>query len=151
MHLPHLLQAQDLPGTPPPTQNDQQKDKFRRIVHISQPTKRLNELAKLLAPIGKCPFEEGDDDKTSGKGCGSAIPTRISLRNHRIIIEERIVTGGDEPVKKKEKIYTAQMVRNIFQKINNADSKLLGFLVTKPIDLLISTLAVAPPQIRPSI
>lgn len=46
---------------------------------------------------------------------------------------------------------TAQRVRNIFQKISGADSKLLGFQVTKPIDLLISTLAVAPPQIRPSI
>ena len=54
-------------------------------------------------------------------------------------------------VKKKEIIYTAQRVRNIFQKISPADSKLLGFQVTKPIDLLISTLAVAPPQIRPSI
>lgn len=84
------------------------------------------------------------------KGCGSAIPTRISLRNHRIIIEEK-VTSGEEVAKKKETVYTAQRVRNIFQKISSADSKLLGFLVTKPIDLLISTLAVAPPQIRPSI
>ena len=84
------------------------------------------------------------------KGCGSTIPTRISLRNHRIIIEEK-VTSGEEAAKKKETVYTAQKVRNIFQKISSADSKLLGFLVTKPIDLLISTLAVAPPQIRPSI
>jgi len=28
---------------------------------------------------------------------------------------------------------------------------LLGFVVSKPVDLLISTLAVAPPQIRPRI
>jgi DNA-directed RNA polymerase beta' subunit len=84
------------------------------------------------------------------RGCGSAIPTRISLRNHRIIIEEKVV-GGDEAAKKKETVYTAQRVRNIFQRISPLDSKLLGFTVTKPIDLLISTLAVAPPQIRPSI
>ncbi len=86
------------------------------------------------------------------KGCGSTIPTRISLRNHRIIIEEKInINAEDSTAKKKEIIYNAQKVRNIFQKITNADSKLLGFITTKPIDLLITTLAVAPPQIRPSI
>jgi DNA-directed RNA polymerase beta' subunit len=83
------------------------------------------------------------------KGCGSAIPTRITLKNHRIIIEEKVV--AEDGSKKKETVYTAQRVRNIFQKISSADSKLLGFQVTKPLDLLISTLAVAPPQIRPSI
>ena len=46
---------------------------------------------------------------------------------------------------------TAQRVRNILEKISAADAVLMGFKVTKPIDLLISTLAVAPPQIRPSI
>jgi DNA-directed RNA polymerase beta' subunit len=40
---------------------------------------------------------------------------------------------------------------NIFAGINASDAKLLGFLVTKPVDLLISSLAVAPPQIRPRI
>ena len=119
-------------------------------MHIAQPTKRLNELAKLLGPINKCPFQEGEEENdVRFKGCGSAIPTRIRLRNHQIIIEEK--TGVGEDTKKKEIIYTAQRVRNIFQKIAPADSKLLGFIVTKPIDLLISTLAVAPPQIRPSI
>jgi hypothetical protein len=42
-------------------QNDQQRDKFKRIINISQPTKRLNELAKLLGPISKCPFQEKDE------------------------------------------------------------------------------------------
>jgi DNA-directed RNA polymerase beta' subunit len=35
--------------------------------------------------------------------------------------------------------------------MTEADCKLLGFIRSKPVDLLISTLAVAPPQIRPSI
>jgi hypothetical protein len=42
-------------------QNDQQREKFRRIIHIAHPTKRLNELAKLLAPINKCPFQEQEE------------------------------------------------------------------------------------------
>lgn len=48
-------------------------------------------------------------------------------------------------------IYDARRVRNILQKIEDSDSKLMGFIVSKPVDLLILTLAVAPPQIRPSI
>ena len=53
--------------------------------------------------------------------------------------------------KKKELPYSAAVVRNIFSKLAPSDAKILGFTVTKPIDLLIETLAVAPPQIRPSI
>jgi len=108
----------------------------------------LNELAKLLGSIGKCPSpnEENEEDSRN-KGCGSVIPVRISLRNHKIYVEERNADG----TKKRDVIYPATKVRNIFNKMSNEDSKLLGFHTTKPIDLLISTLAVAPPQIRPSI
>lgn len=132
---------------PAATQNDQQREKFRRIVHIAQPTKKLNELAKLLGGINKCPFQQ-DEDETDpkNKGCGNAIPTRISLKNHRIVIDEKIDDG-----KKRETVYSASKVRNIFSKISTADYKLMGFVTTKPVDLLILTLAVAPPQIRPSI
>jgi DNA-directed RNA polymerase beta' subunit len=64
-----------------------------------------------------------------------------------------VTTGelGSKQLKKKDVIYTAQKVRNIFSQISAKDCKLLGFSITKPVDLLISTLAVAPPQIRPSI
>lgn len=58
---------------------------------------------------------------------------------------------GAKQTRKKDTIYSAQKVWNIFNQISSADSKVLGFTVTKPVDLLISTLAVAPPQIRPSI
>ena len=44
----------------------------------------------------------------SSGGCGSSIPNKISLRNHRIIIEERIDTG--EQKKKKEIVYSARTV-----------------------------------------
>jgi len=60
--------------------------------------------------------------------------------------------AGDQIVKKKkDNYYSAARVRNIFNKISTSDAKILGFTVTKPLDLLIETLAVAPPQIRPSI
>lgn len=134
------------PGTPFNIQNDQQKERFRKIIHIAQPTKRLNELAKLLAGISKCPAPENEDDPQN-KGCGNIIPNRVTLRNHQIICEEKT----EDPGRKKEIIYTASRVRNIFAKITTEDYKLLGFHTTRPVDLLISTVAVAPPQIRPSI
>ena len=60
--------------------------------------------------------------------------------------------GTDEKdVKKKEIIYHAQKVRNILQGIEPDDARLMGFTNSKPVDLIIQTLAVAPPQIRPSI
>jgi DNA-directed RNA polymerase beta' subunit len=146
VHLPQLFQDEDLPGTPSGIQNDQQRERFRRIIHIAQPTKRLNELAKLLVGISKCPFQE-DEDNPISKGCGNIIPNRVTLRNHRIICEEKT----DDPNRRKEYIYTASRVRNIFAKITPEDYKLLGFHTTRPVDLLIATVAVAPPQIRPSI
>lgn len=39
----------------------------------------------------------------------------------------------------------------ILAKISDVDAQLLGFTKTKPVDLLIRALAVAPPQVRPSI
>jgi DNA-directed RNA polymerase II subunit RPB1 len=154
VHLPQLLTHQDPPGIPHPTQNDAQQDKFNRLKHIAQPTKRLNELAKLLAPISRCTAQEYEKDSGSETyvgGCGATIPTKVALRNHRIIIDEKQEVTGDQTKKKKETTYTALRVRNIFNKISVADCKILGFTVTKPVDLLIETLAVAPPQIRPSI
>lgn len=72
-------------------QSDQQREKFRKITHMTNPTKRLNELAKLLAPISKCPFQEQDQDENDPryKGCGSNIPTRIRLNGHRLTIEDK--------------------------------------------------------------
>lgn len=37
-----------------PIQNEQHQEKFMKICAIQQPTKKLSELAKLLAPINKC-------------------------------------------------------------------------------------------------
>ena len=53
--------------------------------------------------------------------------------------------------KYRQYYYTAQQVKNILGKIIGSDCKLLGFTQTKPVDLLIDILAVAPPQVRPSI
>ena len=114
-------------------------------------------MAKLLSTISKCQAEELEgEEKGYVGGCGSAIPTKIRLSSQRIIIEEKVELSNDlnpasKQSRKKDVVYPAQKVRNIFSKITNEDAKLLGFTITKPIDLLISTLAVAPPQIRPSI
>jgi len=42
VHMSQLLYAQNVPGTNIIKKNDQQREKFRRISSIAQPTKRLN-------------------------------------------------------------------------------------------------------------
>ena len=50
-----------------------------------------------------------------------------------------------------DKSYDSRKVFKILEGISRDDAKLLGFIRSKPIDLMIETLAVGPPQIRPSI
>lgn len=45
-------------------------------------------MAKLLAPINQCPVMKDNDERSNG--CGSMIPTKITTKNHRIIVQERI-------------------------------------------------------------
>lgn len=56
-----------------------------RIRSIAQPTKRLTELAKLLGPISKCEVADGQDFAEMN-GCGAAIPTKIRVVNHKIMV-----------------------------------------------------------------
>jgi DNA-directed RNA polymerase beta' subunit len=91
-------------------------------------------------------------------GCGAPIPTNISLKSHRIVIQEKLAptlidenNGKETKGKKKDIFLTGQTVYNILKNIRPEHCKILGFIRSKPVDLLISTLAVAPPQIRPSI
>lgn len=50
-----------------------------------------------------------------------------------------------------EKIYDSRRVFKILSGISKMDASALGFTKSKPVNLMIETLAVAPPQIRPSI
>jgi DNA-directed RNA polymerase beta' subunit len=48
-------------------------------------------------------------------------------------------------------VYDSRKVFKILSGISKEDAKVLGFTKSKPVNLMIETLAVAPPQIRPSI
>jgi DNA-directed RNA polymerase beta' subunit len=50
-----------------------------------------------------------------------------------------------------DRVYDARRVFKILQGISKDDAKVLGFTKSRPINMMIETLAVAPPQIRPSI
>lgn len=64
----------------------------------------------------------------------------------RLFVIDRQGTSGNQEVE-----YSALRVKTILEKISEQEKKLLGFTVTKPTDLLISILAIAPPQVRPSV
>jgi DNA-directed RNA polymerase II subunit RPB1 len=48
-------------------------------------------------------------------------------------------------------VYDSRKVFKILSGISKEDAKVLGFTKSRPVNLMIETLAVAPPQIRPSI
>ena len=50
-----------------------------------------------------------------------------------------------------DKTYDSRKVFKILEGISREDAKILGFIRSRPVDLMIQTLAVEPPQIRPSI
>jgi len=79
-----LFQTQNVYSNSFFIKTDQQKDKFKKIICISNPQKKLKEMAKLLAPINQCPVMKDNDERSNG--CGSMIPTKITTKNHRIIV-----------------------------------------------------------------
>ena len=122
-------------------QNDVQKEQFERAVRINRPLKRLAEIAHVLAPIKTCvPKQEGD-----GGGCGAETPTKISTKKYRIFIEK------EEKDVKEVHYYTARFVKNLFEKMDSADLKLLGFTLSHPSEFIVELLAVIPPQVRPTV
>ena len=92
-----------------------------------------------MGPISKCGEEQTKilEENKIGNFCGSDIPTKIQLRSYKLYV-------GD-------KIYDSRKVFKILSGISKEDAKVLGFTKSRPVNLMIETLAVAPPQIRPSI
>jgi len=123
-----------------------QKEKFEKILRISSPIKRLDQMSKLLCKVSKCLSEEGIKGLDwKEKGCGGSSPINLVIRNHNILIIE---SEGD---KKRETVITASQVKCIFEKMCPQEVRILGFCRSHPVDLLIDCLVVVPPQIRPSI
>lgn len=76
------------------------------------------------------------------KGCGAILPTKIEFKNYRL---EAIIEN--EPY-----ILKAEEVRDIFEKIETKNQRLLGFTgKNRPVDLIITNLLIPPPAIRPSV
>lgn len=74
---------------------------------------------------------------------------KVQMKNYRIYVEDLTDTSGS---KRKDKIYDRHQIKKILEELSKSkEAEVLGFKATKPIDLMIRTLAVPPPQIRPSI
>ena len=122
---------------------EEQREKFNEVIKIKSASKRLRELTKLLLNVNKCALHDEKGDKF---GCGSTIPTKITVK------DKMMVMVVDKAVKRQgEMEYSALKVKAIFDKIPDEDRRLLGFTATKPSDMIISILAISPPQVRPSI
>lgn len=61
------------------------------------------------------------------------------------------VTEKEDKKNSTEVEYSALRVRNILEKIDAGDCKILGFTSSRPTSLIVSVVPVAPPQIRPPV
>ena len=63
---------------------EQQSEKFKKIVVIQNPEKKLRELAKLLGPINQCNLTQIEEGVQTG--CGVFLPTKIYVKGYRIVV-----------------------------------------------------------------
>jgi DNA-directed RNA polymerase II subunit RPB1 len=125
-------------------QNDDQQARMEEVLQIRNPLRRLKELADLLGGTKFCRAMEGPDQLLVG--CGNFIPHKFSLKD-----KTDLFTEDYDNQKLKPKEYTAKRVNFIFGRIRPLHLEILGFRQSKPADFLISSLVVAPPQVRTSV
>lgn len=101
-------------------------------------------MSKLLQNIKKCSKQVDGDDMLDKNFhcCGSWIPTQIVIKNFKI---SYLDDCG------KTRFFTRREIKALLEGISmhETDCSALGFTKTKPIDLLIQSLIVCPPQARP--
>lgn len=74
------------------------------------------------------------------------MPSKATLKNYRFYV-------ADEQNSRQMRVLERAQVMKILGEVSKDKEtcKYLGFDISKPIDLMIQSLAVPPPQIRPSI
>lgn len=124
-------------------------NKFKKISKIKNPKKRLREILKNVS--GECyTADPGDDPNTKIlKGCGKKQPKYLKKKNE-IFIKKRML--GDDDVDSKRAL-RANEAYEILKRIDDETVELLGMNAgfSRPENLIIKVLAVAPPAVRPSI
>jgi DNA-directed RNA polymerase II subunit RPB1 len=122
--------------------------KLKKIANIKNPKKRLREILKNVST--ECyGHEPGEDNNPKMiKGCGKKQPKYIKKKSE---IYRKGLPGEDNVDSKN--IVRASEAYEIFKRIDDETVELLGMnsLFSRPENLIIKVLAVAPPAVRPSI
>ncbi|MBS1889878.1 MAG: hypothetical protein JST59_01170 [Actinobacteria bacterium] len=111
--------------------------------------------------VTECTVEK-DSTGATKPGCGAiSLYNRIQIKEHRIFVSCRMtkrmeamkansLDGPDLNEKNtEEKEFTALAAYTLFDKIDPHDAAMMGFTESKPKDLMIYSLLVCPPQLRP--
>jgi DNA-directed RNA polymerase II subunit RPB1 len=103
---------------------------------------RFNKVLRLCDPIRKC------DEKAGG--CGQDQP-KFTKSGLRIQIEEPESQMDNN--RDRKRIFQPDEALKVLKRISDSDCELLGFrpTVSRPENMIIQNLAVAPPPVRPSV
>lgn len=132
----------------PHTQHEDLKNDMAKIMAIKSNQKRFEAYFKLCNTTTKVKLC-GDDKHI---GCGSRQPDRYNKEAAMKIIAE----WKDKDKEKNNSTqleFTPEDVLRIFKRITNEDMEIMGFNPTwsKPEDMILQSLPVPPPAVRPSI
>jgi DNA-directed RNA polymerase beta' subunit len=132
----------------PHTQHEDLKNDMAKIMAIKSNQKRFEAYFKLCNTTTKVKLC-GDDKHI---GCGSRQPDRYNKEAAMKIIAE----WKDKDKEKNNSTqleFTPEDVLRIFKRITNEDMEVMGFNPTwsKPEDMILQSLPVPPPAVRPSI
>ncbi len=121
--------------------------RVNQLTASSNPRKRLNELAKLLGKVKKCTYPDAEDLDKKLRYCDRKMPKRISVnKEFKVEIIEEF-----EEKKRLVTALNAAKILHILERMSDEACQVLGFRENKPKDLVLRTLLVCPPQVRPSI
>jgi DNA-directed RNA polymerase II subunit RPB1 len=123
--------------------------KLKKISRIKNPRARLREILRNISSTCEA-IEPGEDQNAKfQRGCGKKQPKYIKKKNDIYIKQS---THGEDDVDPK-RLLRASQAYEILKRIDDEIVELLGMnsVFSRPENLIIKVLAVAPPCVRPSI
>jgi len=128
------------------------KEKRDQIARIKNPKVRFRQLLELCSKIKDCKEDKLNNDRP---GCGGRLQPNYRAKGLQIMREEAGEHGRDAPggAYDPKRMLHPEEARSSLEKMTDDEITLLGFspVQSRPEWMVIKTLAVCPPPVRPSV